>query len=375
MGSNESLNSRFAAWVVVLGVVIAYSGGVERAVAGDDDKDARVAAARSSLAGGMRERDLDKRRAMLAEAAEQFDACLELEFADEIEHHRVMREAGSAHCELAKSLWPLEQWNDGDPVEGSRFRPADATKHYRRASELLGAVSEYWVAKIGKLPKTPDEARRKVIAAGLGVAEMSAADADWAASLCGVACSLPTDDAGRKEAVTQAIGACKRVHGDYPLMALGAYAGIRGAGALQATGDVKGALALCEQVNDGIDNILSVNPRYLSDLRARICTTMMQCSYDKAIGKPERAIEIGEAWLASGEDDETTKAGWEANIRGHLAYAYFLRWASSTDEESRKKDEAAARKHIVWLEERKIVHPLARAVLRALDRGPREPGN
>lgn len=374
MRLNKSLSRRFGRLVFVLGAVVAFAGCVDRALADDEDKVARVAAARSTLAAGMREREDDKRREMLREAAERFDACLELEFADEIERHRVMREAGTAHFELAKTLWPLEQWNHRHPAEGGRYRPADATARYRRASERFGAVSAYWIAKIGKLPKTQEEAQSKLFAAAVGFVEMSAADADLAASLYGVACSLPTADGGKIQALTQAFETCKRVHDDYPFFALGAYAGIRAAGVLRATGDVEGALALCEEVNNGIDNILSTNPRHVSDVRARVCVKLMLCWRHKKIGKPERAIEIGEAWLASEEDDERTKAAWEPMIRGHVAYSYLVRWASSTDRESQERDEAAARKHIVWLEEREIVHPLARMAVKAFERGPPTPG-
>ncbi|RIK72815.1 MAG: hypothetical protein DCC68_25875 [Planctomycetota bacterium] len=364
-------SSRFIRLTVVLGAVAASVGGGSYAIADEEDKDARITEARTSFAAAMRERMPDARRAALAEAAKSFDACLELKFIDEIERHRVMREAGTAHLELAKSLWPLEQWNHRYGEDTGIYRPAEAAKHYRRASELFGAVSAYWVEKVGKLPKTPDEARSKLIAAGLGFAEMMAADSDLGASWCGLAGSLPTTDDGKKQAVAQAIETCKRVHDDYPFLAIGAYAGIRGAGVLHSTGDVERALAICEEVNGGIDNILSASQRTVSDLRARVCHQLMLCWRDKKIAKPERAIEIGEDWLAAEDEEEKTKAAWEPQIRAQLAYAYFVRWASSTDRESQENDETAARKHILWLEERKLVHPLARMALQAFERGPR----
>jgi tetratricopeptide (TPR) repeat protein len=327
----------------------------------------QVEAARQKLADALKVKKYGDRQEALLDAAKAFDACLELDFSDEIMRHRVMREAGNAYYELAKTDWPYDMWNGAGTGERGPWRPDEARKNYARAKVLFSKAVEYWSAKLGEWPKDPEEAQSKAVSAAVGFVELGAAETENTRCSLGLASSLPSDDSRRPAATKEALAEFNRVFDTYSNFMVGLYAGGHAAKVHFELGDYESAIKTNEQVLDLIDHVVSSSPSFTEDLRGRVGEHLMRCWIHPKVAKPELAIEFAEAWLDREPDHKRKKDPWIPFFRTQLAHAYFLRWKSAAEDTRKDDDRKAAREHAEWVIERYPGDLTSRMVLAALD--------
>ena len=79
-----------------------------------------------------------------------------------------------------------------------------------------------------------------------------------------------------------------------------------------------------------------------------------------------KAIEAGEAWLASETSTDGAEVTWEPQIRKRLAMAYYRRWAAAGVEKRDDKDRQRALEEATWVADRYPGEVAARFVLRGI---------
>ena len=242
----------------------------------------------------------------------------------------------------------------------------EAREHFSRALELFTQAAEYWQGKVGELPTDQEEACKKIISAGLGFIELGTAESDGAHCRAGIARALPADDAKKKEAVQAAVVDYQRLWKAYPKMALGQYSGLSAAKMLEYTGKFAAAIETNQAVYKALEEGLQAKQSYVEDLHGRVTDQLMSCWNEVKVGEHAKAIEAGEAWLASETSTDGAEVTWEPQIRKRLAMAYYRRWAAAGVEKRDDKDRQRALEEATWVADRYPGEVAARFVLRGI---------